>query len=109
MTTAPMADLGVPLSDVVEKLDKSGFVCLENVVSPQWLEAARQSVKSRLAEYGEHDFCIIRPTKDKDSPADRFAADPTVRDIFERLAMARCPQGVAENEEIYSPSSTRRP
>ncbi len=97
-----MADLGVPLSDVVEKLDKSGFVCLEDVVSPQWLDEARESVKSRLAEYGEHDFCIIRPTKDKDSPADRFVTDPTVREIFERLAMARCPQGLAENEEIYS-------
>ena len=50
----------------------------------------------------KNDFCIINPANDKDSFANRFVTDLTVRETFERLALARCPRGVAENEEIYS-------
>ena len=102
MTTPPIGDLGVSISDLAEELDRTGFVCLENVVSRQWLAEAREYVKISLAEYGEFDFCILRPANKKDSPPHRFVSDPTVRSIFERLALARCPQGVAKNEEIYS-------
>ncbi len=101
MTTGPIADLDLSISEIAENLDRSGFDCLESVVSPRWLEEARQSVNLSLAEY-ENDFCIINPANKKDSFAHRFVTDPTVREIFERLALARCPQGVAENEEIDS-------
>jgi hypothetical protein len=102
MTTAPFADLDVSVSDLAGELERTGFVCLENVVSPQWLAEAREYVESSLAEYGEYDFCIIRPTNKKDSPAHRFVCDRTVRMIFESLALAHCPQGIAKDEEIYS-------
>jgi hypothetical protein len=102
MTTTPIVDLDVSISELAEELDRTGFVCLENVVSPHWLAEAREYVGSSLVEYGEYDFCIIRPTNKKDSAARRFVSDRTVRAIFERLALARCPQGVAANEEIYS-------
>jgi hypothetical protein len=102
MTTTPIVDLDVSISELAEELDRTGFVCLENVVSPHWLAEARGHVESSLAEYGEYDFCIIRPTNKKDSPERRFVSDWTVRAIFERLALEGCPAGVAENEEIYS-------
>lgn len=72
------------------------------MVLPHWLAEAREYVGSSLAEYGEYDFCTIRPTNKKDSPAHRFVSDRNVGAIFERLALTRCPQGVAEDEEIYS-------
>lgn len=80
----PIVDLDVSISELAEELDQTGFVCLENVVSPHWLAGAREYVESSFAEYGEYDFCIIRPTNEKDSPAHRFVSDQTVRAIFER-------------------------
>ncbi len=102
MTTAPVVDLDVSIGELVEELDTAGFVCLENVVSSRWLAEAREYVDAGIAEHGAQDFCIIRPTNKKDSPPYRFATDPVVRMVFEGLASARCPRGVAENEEIYS-------
>src|SRR5258708_36454083 len=92
MTTV-LDDLNLSIPEVVDKLDLTGFVCLENVVSPGWLEEARLSVNSCLAEYGEYDFCVIHPSNEEGTPAHRFVTDPTVRAILERLASARCPQG----------------
>lgn len=102
MTTTPIVDLDVSISELAQELDRTGFVCLENVVSPHWLAEAQEDVETSLAEYGEYDFCIIRPINKKDSAARRFVCDRTVRAIFERLALASCPQGVAEDEDIYS-------
>lgn len=99
---AAMADLELSIPEIAERLDRTGFVCLENVISPDWLKDARENVKSRLAEYGEHDFCIVRASNETDTPAHRLVSDPAVRAIFEKLAVARCPRGVAENDEIYS-------
>jgi hypothetical protein len=102
MAATAMGDLGLSISEVAERLDRTGFVCLENVISPDWLEDARENVKSRLAQYGDHDFCIVRASNETDTSAHRLVSDPAVRAIFKNLAAARCPRGVAENDEIYS-------
>ena len=95
--TAVLDDLDLSIPEVAEKLDSTGFVCLENVVSPGWLEEARQSVNSSLAEYGEYDFCVINPNNQEGAPAHRFVTDQTVRAILEGLASARCPHAVTQN------------
>jgi hypothetical protein len=102
VSTSIIADLDLSISELAEKLDWTGFVCLENVISPEWLKEARESVKSSLAEQGERDICIIRPSNETDTPAHRLVTDPTVRAILRDLALARCPQGVAEDDDIYS-------
>jgi hypothetical protein len=63
MVAAPLSDLDMSIGELAQVLDRSGFVCVENVVSPGWLEDARESVKSSLLKYGENDFCIIHPNK----------------------------------------------
>jgi hypothetical protein len=102
MVATAMGDLGLSIPEVAERLDRTGFVCLENVISADWLKGARENVKSRLAEYGEHDFCIVRASNETDTPAHGLVSDPEVRAIFENLALARCPRGVGENDEVYS-------
>jgi hypothetical protein len=101
MTTV-LDNLNLSIPEVADKLDMTGFVCLENAVSAAWLEEARQNVNTSLAEYGEYDFCVINPNNEEGTPAHRFVTDRTVRVILEGLASARCPQGVTQNEEIYS-------
>lgn len=102
MAPAPIVDLDLSVAELAEELDRTGFVCLEDVVSQRWLDEACESVKSSLAKYGENDFCVIHPNNEENTPAHRFVSDPAVRSIFEGLAMARCPQGISEQEEIYS-------
>lgn len=102
MTAAPIVDLDLSIADLAEKLDRTGFVCLEDVVSPGWLDEAWESVKSSLAKYGEGDLFVIHPDNEESTPAHRFVSDPAVRSILEGLTKARCPQGASEREEIYS-------
>jgi hypothetical protein len=102
MTAAPIVDLDLSIADLAEKLDRTGLVCLEDVVSPCWLDEAWESVKSNLAKYGEEDLFVIHPDYAENTPAHRFVSDPAVRSILEGLAKARCPQGASEREEIYS-------
>ncbi len=102
MATTPVATLDVSIAEVASELDRTGFVCLKGVVSPAWLRDARASVDSSLAQYGQTDFCIINPNKENGTPAHRFVSDPAVRSTLSGLALARCPRGVTEYEEIYS-------
>ena len=102
MAAAPIADLDISVAQLAEELDRTGFACLKNVVSPDWLAQARESVTASLAKYGENDFCIIAPDNQPHTPAHRFVSDPAVHSLFQRLALARCPQGVSEDEQIYS-------
>jgi hypothetical protein len=102
MVATAMGDLGLSIPEVAERLDRTGFICLENVISPDWLKDARESVESRLAAYGEHDFCIVRASNERDTPGHHLMSDSAVRAILEDLALARCPRGVLDNDEIYS-------
>ena len=49
----PIADLDVSISEVAGEMDRGGLVCLDGVLSREWLEAARDSVKSHLATHGD--------------------------------------------------------
>jgi hypothetical protein len=102
MATAPVANLNLSIDELASELDRTGFVCLEDVVSPDWLRDARADVESSLSRYGENDFCVINPGKENGSPAQRFVSDPVVCATFERLVSARYPRVVAEGEEIDS-------
>jgi len=102
MVATAMGDLGLSIPEVAERLDRTGFVCLENIILPDWLKDAQENVESWLAEYGEHGFCIIRASNETDTPAHRLVSDPGVRTIFENLARDRCPRGLGQNDEIYS-------
>lgn len=98
---AAMADLELSIPEIAEVLDRTGYICLENVISPDWLKGSREDVQARIAEYGEHDFCVIRPSHENDTPEHRLVNDPAVRALLENLAMARCGRGNAANGEIY--------
>lgn len=102
MPGALRPDLGLSIDELVEELDRNGFVCVEDVVSDDWLSDAREDVRDNLARYGENDFCIIHPDSRAGSPAQRFVTAPEVRALLEQLARARCPRGVSDREPIYS-------
>ena len=83
-------------------MDWGGLVCLDGVLSREWLEAARDSVKSHLATHGERDFFVIRACDEENTPAHRLVNDGKIEAIFKAVTLARCPQGFVNGEGIYS-------
>jgi hypothetical protein len=98
----PSLNLDVPVWEAAERLEKDAIICLEDVVSPEWLELARCSVQSYLAANGEHDYVVYRPGDEKNSPAHRIVDDPKVQAFVESLTAARCPEASKDYEGIYS-------
>jgi len=102
MQTGSVIQFGVTAESLAAQLDRTGFVCLDNAVSDDWLADARENVQSRIAELGTTDFCITNSGREPDSPAHRIVSDPTVRSMLETLALSRCDWGVCPDEEIFS-------
>ncbi len=102
MFGGPVVQISDNTDDLARQLDTTGFVCLENVVTQNWLTQARDDVRGRLAKFGETDFCIINSGHEPNSPASEFVADRTVNALMHELAHSRCPWGVSPGEEIYT-------
>lgn len=100
MAAAQVAKLDLAITDIARELDRTGFVCLKDVVSPAWLQGARATVDASLAEYGETDFCIVDPGKETGTPAHDFISDRDVRATMSGLVSARWPRAYVEGEEI---------
>ncbi|WP_457148058.1 hypothetical protein [Mycobacterium sp. URHB0021] len=100
MATTRVADLDLSVTDIARKLDRTGFLCLKDVVSPAWLAEARAGVDASLAEYGETDFCVVNPGREAGTPAHRFITDPDVRATMSGLVTDRWPRAFVEDEEI---------
>jgi hypothetical protein len=87
---------------VAAKLDETGFVTLEGVISPEWLERARADVRSLLARHGKKFFVIIRPAEQQDSAADEIAHHPMMESLLRELAEIGCPKAVVDGEGVYN-------
>jgi hypothetical protein len=96
------ADFPADARSVAAKLDKAGFICLENVISPDWLERARAHVRSLLDKHGEKFIVIIRPADEEGSAANEIAYDPMMETLLRNLAEIGCPSGVMDGEGIYN-------
>lgn len=89
-------------AEIVAELERTGFVCIEDAVRPEWLEAARAHVKGLLAAQGEKYFSIIRPADEEGSPAEALVRDPALTTLLRGATEAVCPKGVADYEEVYN-------
>jgi hypothetical protein len=98
----PTLNFDVTVREAAEQLDKDGIICLEDVVSPEWLELARESVQSYLAANGEHDSVVYRPGDERNSPAHQIVQDPKVQALVKRLTAAGCPEASNDNRSIHS-------
>jgi hypothetical protein len=87
---------------LVEELNRTGFVCLENAVDQDWLERARSHIKSLLNTHGERFFSIVRPGDESGSPAREMASDPQLHRLIRDLTLSACPRGVEPGADIYN-------
>jgi hypothetical protein len=95
-------DLTIDAEKIADDLDRDGFICLENAVSPEWLAHAQADVNNRLARFGEKFFSVIRPANEADSAAEQLVADPRLAKLLRDLTTISCPAGVSDYEEVYN-------
>jgi hypothetical protein len=88
-------------ANILNELNTSGFVCLENFISPFWLEEARNDVHRQLKERGYKYFSLVWPSRIKNSAAQQIVNERLIRDLFESLVRQACPNGLIK-EDIYN-------
>ena len=87
---------------VAADLDQTGWVCLENVISPDWLTRAQDHVRSLLDKHGERFFVIIRPADEENSLASEVAHHPLMQNLLRKVVEIGCPQGIVDGDDIYN-------
>ena len=99
MLKAPLLPM---VDDVVDRLDRDGFVCLPDIIADDWLEQARAHVNALLAANGERYFSIVRPADEAGSPAEELVSDPEIQPFLKALTQRVCPAGVIEDGDVYN-------
>lgn len=87
---------------IVASLDRTGWVCLENVISDDWLARARDHVRSLINRHGEKYFIIIRPADEEGSPPRELACHPLMQAMLRDVTRLGYARGAVEWEEIYN-------
>jgi hypothetical protein len=87
---------------IARELDETGFVCLKNVISDEWLDRARGYVHGKLDSHGKKFFSVIRPADEAGTPADEVTHHPLMQGLLRGLTEQACPSGVVEYEDVYN-------
>jgi hypothetical protein len=89
------------VSDIAQRLDANGFVCLDGAVSLDWVARAQEYVRQSLCRNGRKYFSIIRPSNLAGSPFDELVRNPATADLLEGLARIGCPRATFDRE-VYN-------
>src|SRR6478735_5392478 len=88
MSVTPI-DLGRHTTkDLLGRLETDGIVCLENVVSPDWLDAAVSAIPKYIATYGDADFLVGDAGDEPNTPAWQLVSSPDLKPLLTALGAA---------------------
>lgn len=107
MTTAQTdktltSDFPTTIETILAELERTGFVCIENAVTKEWLERAQSEVKALLNSNGNKYFSITRPADRKGSAAEDLVHNAKLSALLRNITQAVCPSGLADYEEVYN-------
>jgi hypothetical protein len=97
---------GISALELVKRLDTEGVVCLEDVISAEWLDAVRDAVPAYIAANGDQDFLVADIGNEKTSPTYNLVNDPELGLLFSSVAEAGWP-GVRDSQQIHSGLTVR--
>jgi hypothetical protein len=86
---------------IAKELNEDGFVCIDNVVDPDWIERARTYVRSLVEKNGNRYFALNWPARESGSPPNELTYDPQMVDLMRDLAQLGCPSAQLD-DEIYT-------
>lgn len=87
------------VADMAGRLDTDGVVCLDGVVSPDWLDGIRAAIPGYLAAHGERDFLIVDDGAGVDTPIRRLVGSPALQSVLTTVAAMGCPDA-ADTERL---------
>jgi hypothetical protein len=88
---------------IFDDLQRTGLACLENAVSPEYLQLCRARVEALLHEKGERYFSIIQPWKESPSfPFDVIATDDAFLTLMRNLSIRGHSAESVEGQELYN-------
>lgn len=87
---------------IAADLDRTGWVCLENAISPDWLTRAQDYVRGLLETHGQRFFVIVRPADVQNSLASEIAHHPLMQSLLRKVVEIGCPQGIVEGDDVYN-------
>jgi hypothetical protein len=91
----------VDAAAVAAQLDSDGFVTLENVIDPAWIERAAAHIHALVAQKGERYFSVSWAARQKATPAAEIVDDPRMRCLLEELVRSGQPKARTD-DEIYN-------
>jgi hypothetical protein len=86
--------------DIARALDRDGFVCLDNVVSDEWLKLARDEVTTLSDHRSESIFSIVG-VGDNDGTFAALVHDPSVQRLLRELVDIAWPSRKGDSEENF--------
>lgn len=95
----PLIKYGDPLR-IVDQLDETGVMCLENAVPTEWLADVRTEVQDWLLNHGVRNHLIHLPQGEGQSAADAFVNNRAVLSLLGEIVRSRFPD--ADPELIVS-------
>src|SRR6476469_10477357 len=88
-------------AEIAAGLNSEGFVCIEDAVSPEWLDRARAHVAMLADERSGNYFALNWPSREQGSPWNEMTGDPAVSTLLSDLVKLGCPKAKVE-DEIYN-------
>lgn len=80
------------ISQLVEELDVKGVVCIDDLVSKDWLERARVFVLQYVEYHGSQDFSMRGPGVEESGPARTLLSETAISELMSGLAEAKWPR-----------------
>lgn len=87
---------------IAADLDRSGWICLEGAVSPDWIARAQSHVRSLLERHGERFFVIVSPANEEESVASELAYHPQMQSLLRSVTEYGYSEGIVEWENVYN-------
>src|ERR1700754_2230999 len=87
------------ISQLAERLDRAGMVCLDDLLPTDWLENARTNVQRYISELGDHDFFLVGPDDEGSEPVRRLISDSDVPALMTELSAFRFPRSAGTRLE----------
>lgn len=87
---------------IAAELDRNGVVCLDDVISADWLASARTAATSLITAHNGRHVTVYSAAEQGFEPARQLVTDERLRRLFAELMVMGCPEGGTDGERIHT-------
>lgn len=102
LVQVPSCRTDEPPTRIAAELDRIGVVCLDDVVSADWLAAAQTAATSLIAAHNGRHVTVYSAAEHGFEPARQMLTDERLQRLLTELMLIGCPGGGADGERIHT-------